>query len=297
MPTEILPAEMMNIAKIPPVTPTRTATPRRRTRPGTVLRAVLAWILALLAFFPIAWLALSAFKPAGELFNPGLPHHWTLSNLGYVLTQVPFPRYLLNSAIVSIVVTVAALLFHSMAAYALARLHFRGRDVMFSLIVSTMLVSLPVILVPLFLIAKQLGILDSYAGLILPMIFNAFGIFLLRQYYLNFPRELEEAAQLDGCGYPRLYWHVILPLSRPALASLSVLFFLANWNAFLWPLTITSSPKLDVVQVGMASLQGQYSAAYNYVLAGSLVAVLPTIIVFLIGQRWLVDSMKSSGLK
>jgi len=262
-----------------------------------VLRALVAWILALFAFFPIAWLAMSAFKPAAESFDPGLPRHWTVSNLSYVLTQIPFPRYLLNSAIVSLVVTAAALLFHSMAAYALARLRFRGRDVVFSLIVSTMLVSLPVILVPLFLIAKELGILDSYAGLILPMIFNAFGIFLLRQYYLNFPRELEEAAQLDGCGYPRLYWHVILPLSRPALASLSVLFFLANWNAFLWPLTITSSPKLDVVQVGMASLQGQYSSAYNYVLAGSLVAVIPTIVVFLLGQRWLVDSMKSSGLK
>jgi multiple sugar transport system permease protein len=190
-----------------------------------------------------------------------------------------------------------ALLFHTMAAYALARLRFRGRDLIFTVIVSTLLVSLPVILVPLFIIAKQLGLLDTYAGLIVPMIFNAFGIFLLRQYYLNFPRELEDAARLDGCGYPRLYWHVILPLSRPAMAALSVLFFLANWNAFLWPLTITRSPSKDVVQVGIASLQGQFSSSYNYVLAGSLIAVLPTIVVFIAGQRWLVDSMKSSGLQ
>jgi multiple sugar transport system permease protein len=289
----------VSLTKAPPPEPVPVKRRRRRRRrlAANLVRATVAWILALLTFFPIAWLVLSTFKPAGEVFKPGLPHHWTFSNLSYVLTQIPFPRYLLNSAIVSVVVTGAALLFHSMAAYALARLRFRGRDVMFSLIVSTMLVSLPVILVPLFLIAKQLGILDSYAGLILPMIFNAFGIFLLRQYYLNFPRELEEAAQLDGCGYPRLYWHVILPLSRPALASLAVLFFLANWNAFLWPLTITSSPKLDVVQVGMASLQGEHSGAYNYVLAGSLVAVVPTIVAFLMGQRWLVDSLKNSGLK
>ncbi len=270
---------------------------RRTVRAGTVVRASVAWILALLTCFPVFWLILSSFKPGDETFDAGLPKHWTLSNLGYVLTQVPFPRYMLNSAIVSVVVTVVALLLHTMAAYALARLHFRGRDVVFSVIVSTLLVSLPVILVPLFLIAKALGLLDSYAGLIVPMIFNAFGIFLLRQYYLNFPKELEEAAQLDGCGYPRLYWHVILPLSRPAIASLSVLFFLANWNAFLWPLTITRNPKLDVVQVGMSSLQGQYSSNYNYVLAASLIAVLPTVIVFLIGQRWLVDAMKSSGLK
>lgn len=277
--------------------PARTAVRRDRRVGPTALRALVAWVLGLLTFFPIGWLVLSAFKPAAEAFDPGLPKHWTLHNLAYVLTKVPFPRYLANSAIVSIVVTALALLFHSMAAYALSRLHFRGRSLAFSAIVSTMLVSLPVILVPLFLIAKRLGLLDTYAGLIVPMIFNAFGIFLLRQYYLGFPKELEDAAHLDGCGYPRLFWHVILPLSRPALASLSVLFFLANWNAFLWPLTITSSPGLNVVQVGMASLQGQYSAAYNYVLAGSLVAVIPTVLVFLIGQRWLVESMKNSGLK
>lgn len=270
---------------------------RRRGRRATLVRAVVAWLLALVVFFPVAWLVLSALKPGDETFSSGLPHHWTISNLTYVLTKVPFPRYMLNSAIVAVVVTVFALLFHTMAAYALARLRFRGRDIIFSTIVATLLVSLPVILVPLFLIAKRLGLLDTYAGLIIPMIFNAFGIFLLRQYYLNFPRELEDAAQLDGCGYPRLYWHVILPLSRPAMASLAVLFFLANWNAFLWPLTITRSPSRNVVQVGIASLQGEYSADYRYVLAGSLVAVLPTVIVFLLGQRWLVESMKNSGLK
>jgi multiple sugar transport system permease protein len=277
--------------------PVATTKRRRRGWRSTLVRAVIAWVFALLVFFPVAWLVLSALKPSDETFDPGLPHHWTLSNLSYVLTKVPFPRYMLNSAIVAVVVTVVALFFHTMAAYALARLKFWGRDIIFSTIVATLLVSLPVILVPLFLIAKQLGLLDTYAGLIIPMIFNAFGIFLLRQYYLNFPRELEDAAQLDGCGYPRLYWHVILPLSRPAMASLAVLFFLANWNAFLWPLTITRSPNRDVVQVGIAGLQGQYSGSYNYVLAGSLVAVVPTVLVFLLGQRWLVESMKSSGLK
>jgi len=214
-----------------------------------------------------------------------------------VLTQVPFPRYLLNSAFVSVVVTGVALMLHSMAAYALSRLQFRGRTMIFALMVSTLLVSLPVILVPLFLIAKQLGMLDSYTGLIIPMIFNVFGIFLLRQYYLNFPTELEDAAQLDGCSYFGLFFRVVIPLSRAPLASLAVLFFLANWNSFLWPLTITSNPNLDVIQVGIASLQGQYSAAYNYVLAASLIAVIPTVVIFLIGQRWLVDSIKNSGLK
>ncbi|WP_265444447.1 carbohydrate ABC transporter permease [Flexivirga meconopsidis] len=277
--------------------PPRRATRRKRPAGGQLARALVAWAIALLTVFPLVWLLLTAFKPEGESFSGGWPSHWTWDNLKFVLTEVPFPRYLLNSAIVSVVVTVLALLFHSMAAYALSRLRFRGSGLVLGAMVSTMLVSLPVILVPLFLIAKALGLLDNFAGLIVPMIFNAFGIFLLRQYYLNFPTELEDAAQLDGCGYPRLFWHVVLPLSRPALASLSVLFFLANWNAFLWPLVITSNPDLAVVQVGMSSLQGQYASAYNYVLAGSLIAVIPTILVFLLGQRWLIESMKSSGLK
>ena len=258
---------------------------------------VVAHLLALVVVLPMVWVVLSVLKPAGDLFDTGLPTHWTLDNLRYVLTQIPLPRYLMNSALVAVAVTVAALFTHSMAAYALARLRFPGRGIAFSMIFSTLLVSLPVILVPLFLVVKQLGLLDSYAGLIIPAIFNAFGIFLLRQFYLTVPRELEEAAQIDGCGYWGRYWHVILPLSRPALSSLAVLFFLANWNAFLWPLTITTNPKLTMVQVGLAGLQGQYASAYNYILAAAVVAAIPTVLVFLAGQRRLVDAMKTTGLK
>src|SRR3954453_2609742 len=195
---------------------------------------VLAHVLAIIAVEPLLWVLISVVKPAEDIFSFGWPSTWTFDNLQYVLLKIPMPRFMLNSAIVAVAVTVIALFFHSVAAYALARLRFPGRGLIFSGIMSTLLVSLPVILVPLFLVAKQLGLLDSYAGLIIPSIFHAFGIFLLRQYYLNIPRELEEAAALDGCGYWRRYWSVILPLSRPVLASLSVLFFLANWNAFLW---------------------------------------------------------------
>jgi multiple sugar transport system permease protein len=260
-------------------------------------RALVAHLLALIVMAPILWVALSVLKPSDELFSGGLPSDWTLGNLRYVFSEIPLPRYLLNSAIVSVSVTAIALLTHSMAAYALARLRFPGRGIAFSLIISTLLVSLPVILVPLFLVVKELGLLDSYAGLIVPAIFHAFGIFLLRQFYLTVPRELEEAAELDGCGYWRRYWSVILPLSRPALASLAVLFFLANWNAFLWPLTITTNQDLIVTQLGIAGLQGQYSSAYNYILAAAVVAAIPTVVVFLAGQRRLVDAMKTTGLK
>ena len=272
---------------------TRTEPRRLRLRPLPVV----AHLLALLIMAPMLWVLLAVFRPPSDLFSTGLPTDWTPDNLVYVLTEIPLPRYLLNSAIVAVAVTVAALFTHSMAAYALARLRFPGRGIAFSMIISTLLVSLPVILVPLFLVVKQLGVLDSYAGLIIPAIFNAFGVFLLRQFYLTVPRELEEAAELDGCGYWHRYWHIILPLSRPALSSLAVLFFLANWNAFLWPLTITRDPDLRVVQLGLSSLSGQYSSAYNYILAAAVVAAIPTVLVFLAGQRRLVEAMKTSGIK
>ena len=184
-----------------------------------------------------------------------------------------------------------------MAGYALARLRFRGREVIFLAMFSTFLVSLPVIIVPLFVLIKALGLLNSYAGLIIPSIFNAFGIFLLRQFYLGVPREIEEAAIMDGAGYWRIYWNVLLPMSRPILAALAILFFLANWNAFLWPLTIISDPKLWGVQVAIASFQGQYSAAWNSIMAASTVVALPTLVLFFVFQRQIMESIKTSGLK
>ncbi|MFC7760828.1 carbohydrate ABC transporter permease [Catellatospora bangladeshensis] len=258
---------------------------------------MVAYLIALLTVAPLLWLVLTVFKPAEEVFRNGLPSRFTLDNIRYVLTEVPFGRYLFNSALVSLVVTGVALILHSMAAYALARLRFPGRTVFFYGIVSTLLVSLPVILVPLFLVVRELGLLDTYAGLILPAIFHAFGIFLLRQYYLNLPRELEEAADLDGCGYFHRWWRIVLPLSRPALASLAVLFFLANWNAFLWPVTATRDPDLRMVQVGISTLQGQYGSAWNHLLAATVIAAVPTVIAFLAGQRRLVEAIKTSGLK
>ena len=202
-----------------------------------------------------------------------------------------------NSFFVSATVTVVALFFHSMAAYALARLRFPGRELIFRLIFSTLLVSLPVILVPLFVLVRSMGMLNTYAGLIIPAIFNAFGIFLLRQFYLGIPDELEEAAILDGAGYWRVYANIILPLSRPILAALAVFFFLANWNSFLWPLTITSDPDLWVVQTGIASFQQQYASAQNYIMAASVVVAMPTMLLFFIFQRQLVESIKTSGFK
>src|ERR1700739_4635728 len=152
-------------------------------------------------------------------------------------------------------------------------------------IFSTFLVSLQVIIVPLFILVQKMGMVNSYLGLIIPVTFNAFGIFLLRQFYFGIPLDLQEAAIIDGASYWGIYWNIMLPLSRPILSALAVFFFLANWNAFLWPLTITTNQDLWLVQLAIARLQGQYSAAWNYIMAASVVVAVPTLLLFFLFQR------------
>jgi multiple sugar transport system permease protein len=271
---------------------------RSQARVVQLVWGLVALILALMTVFPLLYMLSIAFKGSAEVFRPGiLPQAPNWDNFVYVLTGVPFVRYLANSFIVSAVVTVVALWFHTMAGYALARLRFPGRETIFVLIFSTFLVSLPVIIVPLFILVRAMGMLNSYAGLIIPAIFNAFGIFLLRQYYLSLPKELEEAAVIDGAGYWRIYWSVILPLSRPIIASLAILFFLANWNSFLWPLTVVSDQNLWVVQLGIANFKSQYAASWNYIMAASTIVAAPMLILFVIFQRQIMESIKTSGLK
>lgn len=275
-----------------------THTRSRRLPIGKAVIFIITLILAILTVFPLLWMLSSAFKSPDEVGStsliPALP---TLSNFTYVFTQVPFLLYMFNSFFVALTVTVVALLFHSMAAYALSWLRFPGRDAIFVGIFSTFLVSLPIILVPLFILVKMLGLLNSYGGLIIPALFNAFGIFLLRQFYITIPKELGEAAILDGCSHWQVYWYLILPLSKPIMAALAVFFFLANWNSFLWPLTIVSDQNLWLVQQGIAAFQQQYSSAWNYIMAASTVAAIPTLILFFVFQKQLVQSVKSSGLK
>ena len=269
---------------------------RRVLRTAQTILFLVSVILAVMTFTPLLWMVSIAFKPSGEVFRTGLiPHRPTLANFIYVFTELNFLQFLLNTLFVSLAVSTIALLFHSMAGYALSRLRFPGRGLIFLAMISTYVISLPVILVPLFVLVRELGMLDSYAGLIVPSIFNSFGVFLLRQFYLTIPRELEEAAIMDGAGYWRIYWSIIVPLSRPILSALAILFFLSSWNGYLWPLTIISNPKLWVVQVAMARFQSQYSASWNYVMAASTIVALPMLLVFIVFQRRIIESIKIGG--
>ncbi|MDO5661085.1 MAG: carbohydrate ABC transporter permease [Brachybacterium sp.] len=256
----------------------------------------MAWVVGIVFLAPFLWLVVTALKPAAHTFDFTLAP-LTVDNFVHVLTRVPLLRYMGNTAFVATVVTAVALVFHSMAAYALARLRFRGNMVVLNIVVATFMVSTPVILVPLYIITRQLGLLDSLWGIIIPGIFNAFGIFLLRQVMISIPRELEESATLDGASYWRKYTTIVLPLVKPTLASLAVLFFLANWNAFMWPRTILADQRLWMVQQGLSSMQGQYGAEWNNIAAAAVVVALPTLLMFLIFQRYLVRSIMISGMK
>ena len=274
---------------------------RRRWRWGDrlVLYALAALAFVILAG-PLLWMVSSSLKsPAEVLSNPPTlwPHELHWENYRDVFKQVPFARYLLNSLLVASVVTVVALLFHSMAAYSLARLRYPGRDKIFVAILMTLMVPFTVIAVPLFIIVDWLGWVDTYQGLIVPMIPHAFGIFLLRQFYLSIPRELEEAAIVDGASLVRVYWHIILPLSRPVLAALGIFFFLANWNNFLWPLIVTQDQDLWVVQLGIQQFTGEHASQYQLIMAASTCAALPTLILFFVLQKRLVEGIKMTGLK
>jgi multiple sugar transport system permease protein len=271
---------------------------RSRLRLDRVVLTVAASVLALIQLFPLYWLLTGALKAAAEINSPGLlPSAPTLSNLVTVFDRVPFARYLLNSLLTSVAVTVLLVGFGAMAGYALARLRFPGRELIFGLFFATLLVALPVILVPLFVVVSRMGLTDTYAGLIIPVAFTAFPVFLMRQFYLQFPKDLEDAADLDGAGFLRRFVSVVLPVSRPMLAALGVITFLATWNSFLWPLTVARSSDLWVVQVGIATFQSQYGGDWNLIMAASLLAALPTLIVFLILQRQIIESIKASGLK
>jgi multiple sugar transport system permease protein len=222
---------------------------------------------------------------------------WTTSNILFAIADAQVFGWLLNSFIVAVSSTVLVLVIHSMAGYALARLKFRGREALFLAVAATMFVSLPVILVPLFIIVRELGLLDSYVGIVLPTIFGGFATILMRQFYIQVPVELEEAARLDGCNQFQTFVRVFLPISKPALVSVGVISFLASWNLFMWPLTITSDQSLWVVQVGITTFQTQYQGSWGYMMAVTLLSAVPTLVVFFVLQRYLVASLKTTGIK
>lgn len=266
-----------------------------------VALSVLLFVLALLVSFPFLWMLRTSFMlPTEALKFPPIwiPQSVTLDNYANALTIQPFARYILNSLFVAIAVVVGQLLTASLGAYAFARLRFPGRDKLFLLYLATMMIPSQVTLVPLFVMIARVGWIDSYAALIVPGLSSAFFTFLLRQFFLSIPYELEDAARIDGAGYFRIYATIIMPLSKPALASCGLLSFMGSWTSFLWPLIVIRTRELRTVPLGLAALQQEQGYTdFPQLMAGSVMAVVPIIIIFILLQRYFVSGIALTGLK
>lgn len=220
----------------------------------------------------------------------------TLNNYFETFQAVPFGRYYFNSLLVATTVTIFQILISSLAAYAFARLRFRGRETLFLLYLATLMIPFPVTLIPNFLIVKNLGWYDTYLALIVPSLFSVFSTFLLRQYYRGIPLDLDEAARMDGASSFRIWWQVVVPLSGPVLATLAIFTFQGSWNDFLWPLVVTTSERVRTIPLGLSMFVGQYSTAWNLLMAGAVIALLPVLIIYIVGQNWFVKGITLSGM-
>jgi multiple sugar transport system permease protein len=274
---------------------------------GRLLRLVPAYaglgLLTLLFVAPLLWMFSTSFKP--NYLTTRFPPQWiprTFSGEGYqtILTTTsgnPVLQWFLNSLIAASAHTILVLVTASMAAYALARMHFRGKNLMFVVIVLTLVIPQFVFLIGNYVIVEYFGWLDTLLAVIVPGAAGAFGVFSLRQFFLSLPMELEEAALIDGANRLQIFLRIILPLSKAPLATLAVLSFLTNWNDFLWPVYVLLSPKSLTLQPGLAILQGAYNTDYTVVMAGGVLASIPVLILFAFAQRYIIEGVSRSGLK
>ena len=257
--------------------------------------------IALLMLFPLIWLVSTAFKsPAENIFQfppQLLPSQPTVENFIQVWQTNPFGRYLWNSTLVAFLTVGLNLLFCSLAAYPLARLNFRGRDLIFTAIVTTIMIPFQIVMIPLYILTVQLGLRNSYLGIIFPAIASAFGIFLLRQAFQGVPKELEEAARIDGCSELGIWWFVMLPAIRPALVTLAIFVFIGSWSDFLWPLIVIDRPEYYTLPLGVATLAGTFALDWRLIAAGSVISIAPILVFFLIVQRYIVPTESGSGVK
>ena len=274
----------------------------RRPRRGGV--NVLGWLLLIvttvIALFPMYWLFVNALTPirSNPPLTPVLLPAFSLDNFRRLLVgNSNYLRWMLNSLVIAVAITAWHLFFDTMAGYAFAKRRFPGRNVLFWLLLSTLMIPIHVTIIPLYIITRELGLLDNPLAVILPGTATAFGIFLMRQYIQTLPTELEEAARIDGAGEFGIYWHIILPLCKPAMAALAIFTFVRYWNDFLWPLIALSKPENYTLTVGVANLQGEFMTDWGIIFAGASLAALPMIAFFLAFQRYFLEGVRMGAVK
>lgn len=257
--------------------------------------------IAVVMLLPLLWLVSTAFKsPTENIFQfppQFIPESPTFDNFVRVWQTNPFGRYFFNSTLVAGLTVGLNLLFCALAAYPLARLNFRGQKVLFALIVTTILIPFQIVMIPLYVLTVRLGLQNSYLGLIFPYIASAFGIFLLRQAFQGVPKELEEAARIDGCSDLGIWWHVMIPAVRPALVTLAIFVFIGSWSDFLWPLIVLTDDRYYTLPLGVQRLAGSFSLDWRLIAAGAVISIAPVIAFFIVMQRYVVPTEAGSGVK
>lgn len=250
--------------------------------------------------FPFLWMVLTSFKTVGEAMQippTFFPEKFRTEAYSQIVSALPFVRVYVNTIISTVVTTVVQVLFCSMAAYAFARLEFPLKNVIFVLLLSVLMVPGQIFLIPQYQIIQKMGLLDTIPALFLPNLFSAFGTFLLRQFFMSLPKELEEAALLDGCNRYQIFWKIMLPLTKPGIVSLVIFTAKFAWNDFMWPLIVNTSPKMMTLGPALSTLQGQYTTKYPMQMAGAVMAVIPIIVLFFIFQKQFIEGVAQSGIK
>ena len=252
--------------------------------------------------FPFLWMVLTSFMEINQIFSDKIsliPQPFIIDNYIHVFTKIPLTGYFINSLFVATLTTAGQIVISAMAAYGFSRMKFPFRDSLFFIILATMMIPPQVNIIPLFFMMSKLHWIDTYQALIIPGLFGGFGVFLLRQWFKSMPYELEESAKIDGCGYMRTFFQIILPLAMPAVATLGIFTFINTWNSFMWPLIVTSSDAMRTLPVGIAAFKGNFveETQWGQLMTCAVISVIPVIAVFLAGQKFLIKSMIIDGMK
>ncbi len=281
---------------------------KKKQREENIRKAISYVVLGLGAISMIApflWMLTTSLKEPGMVFESLKTHWWkdwiptTFIWENYVKAWevVPFARFYMNSVFIALCTTFGQVFTSAMSGYAFSRLYFPGRTQLFLGYLATMMVPQAVTIIPVFILLRKLGWVDTYKAVILPGMFTAYGTFMLRQFFMSLPRDLEDAAKIDGCNYFGIFWKIILPLSKPALATLTTFTFMGSWMSFMWPLIVLTSKEKLTLPVGLAYFQSLYSTDWTLLMAGSMMVLLPVLLVFIFCQRYFVEGIKLSGIK
>jgi multiple sugar transport system permease protein len=272
--------------------------PRTRIDPTTALIYAVLTAGTVVVAFPFVWMLSSALKPPMEIFDLRfLPQQPTLDNVRVVLTRTQFPRWFWNSFVVATVTTLSVAFFDSLVGYALAKLRFWGREIIFVTILATLMIPTEMLVIPWYILSSSQGWINTYWGIMFPGLITAFGIFLVRQFMSGVPDELLDAGRIDGVSEFGLYWRIALPQIKPAMAALCIFTFLGNWNAFLWPMIVIQSANMRTLPVGIALFSGEAGSLWHLIMASSALAVVPVLLVFAVLQRQIIEGIVLTGLK